>query len=119
MVNVNKTIELNKAAATSAAFLEGGRIANNQLAKVAAKKLPIVLRGYAEHPIGKLVIANLAAIAAQQFRADDENLKKLTSAMTVQAYQEMIQTIDVEGIIDELVESKEVKRAFTKINQVE
>jgi len=119
MTDVNKAIELNKAAATSAAFLEAGRIANNQLTKVASKKLPIVVRGYADHPLGKLVIANLAAMAAQHFRGDDANLKKLTSAMTVQAYQELIQTVDIEGIIDELLESKEVKRALSKLDKGE
>lgn len=108
-------ITTNQQAATSAAFMEAGRIANNQIAKFAAKKAPILVRGYVETPIGKLVVANLAALAASHFRGEDARLAVLTKAMTVQAYQELIQELDIEAFIDELLDSKDVKRALSKL----
>lgn len=108
-------ITTNQQAATSAAFMEAGRIANNQIAKFAAKKAPILVRGYVETPIGKLVVANLAALAASHFRGEDARLAVLTKAMTVQAYQELIQELDIETFIDELLDSKDVKRALAKL----
>src|SRR6478752_2220874 len=49
----------NKTTAKQAAFNEVGRIANNVAAKTLAKHLPAMARGYADTPIGKLLIANL------------------------------------------------------------
>ena len=41
---MDKIIETNKNLATSAAYMEAGRIANNQIAKALGKKLPMMLR---------------------------------------------------------------------------
>lgn len=112
-------ITTNQQAATSAAFMEAGRIANNQIAKFAAEKAPILVRGYVETPIGKLVVANIAALAASHFRGDDARLAVLTKAMTVQAYQELIQELDIETFIDELLGDKSIKRALDKLPKSE
>lgn len=112
----NAILNSNKSAAIVAATMEAGRIANNQVAKLAAKKLPMMVRGYADTPVGKLVIANMAAQAAKHFRPEDTTLCALTDAMTVQAYQELIQVMDVEGFLDNLMDSPEIKRAVKKLN---
>lgn len=109
-------INNNKSAATQAGYLEAGRIANNQFTKLAAKSLPMMLRGYADTAVGKLVIANIAQMAAAQLRPQDATLAKLTSAMTVAAYQGVIQTVDIEGWLNELLGSPEIKRAMDKLN---
>lgn len=108
-------IESNKSAAAQAGFLEAGRIANNQVVKISAKALPMMVRGYADTPIGKLLVANIAQMAAQQLRPQDPTLKKLTTAMTVAAYQEVIQTVDIEGWLNTLLESPEIQRAIGKL----
>lgn len=108
-------IESNKSAATQAGYLEAGRLANKQAAKLAGKHLPIMLRGYADTAIGQLVIANLAQIAVKQLRPNDPTLVKLTDAMTVQAFQGLYQTVDLDGIIDSLLSSTEMQRAVGKL----
>lgn len=109
-------INNNKSAAAQAGYLEAGRIANNQFTKLAAKSLPMMLRGYADTAVGKLVIANIAQMAAAQLRPQDATLAKLTGAMTVAAYQGVIQTVDIEGWLNELLGSPEIKRAMDKLN---
>lgn len=109
-------INTNKGAFAQAGYLEAGRIANNQLIKLSKPMLPMLARGYAETPVGKLVIANLAQMAAAQLRPQDPTLAKLTTAMTVAAYQEVIQTVDIEGWLDQLLGSPEIKRAMSKLN---
>jgi hypothetical protein len=115
----NSLINNNKSAASQAGYLEAGRIANNQFTKLAAKSLPMMLRGYADTAVGKLVIANLAQMAASHLRPQDATLAKLTGAMTVAAYQGVIQTVDIEGWLNELLGSPEIKRAMDKLNVVD
>lgn len=109
-------IKSNTDAATQAGYLEAGRIANNKVVQLSSKALPMMLRGYADTPIGKLVAANLAVIAAQQLRPQDATLAKLTTAMQVAAYGEVIATVDIEGWLDELLNSPEIKRAVSKMS---
>lgn len=108
---VSKNIDLG----TSAAFLEAGRIANNQLSSIAGKKLPLVVRAYADTPVGRLIIANIALLAQEHFRPDDERLRKLATAMTVSAYQEVLQQFDVEAFIDDLLQNGTIKKALKSV----
>lgn len=104
----------NKHYAVSGAYLEGGRIANNQIAKLLAKKAPMMVRGYIDTPIGKLVIANLAKMAIDHFRPEPA-LRELAGAMMAKAYQEVLEDFDIEGMIEELVSDPKVKSALAKV----
>lgn len=115
MSKMEQIASINKTAAKSAAFMEAGRIANNQVAKIAAKKLPVMIRGYADTPFGKLVIANAAIMAIEHLRPEDQRAKALARAMAVQAYQEAIQTLDIEGLLEELFSNKSVSRAMENV----
>lgn len=116
---MDKIIETNKNVATSAAYMEAGRIANNQIAKALGKKLPMMLRGYADTCYGKLVISNIANIAIEKFRPEDVKLQSLSKAMMVQAYQEVLREFDIEGLIEELLESPQIKRATKMLGEQE
>lgn len=106
---MTKIVESNKTAAQVAAYNEGARIALNQITKMVAKQSPLMVKGYLETPFGKLVIANLALAAVQQFRPTDVKLNKLAGAAVSQAYQEVYQTFDIEKIISEFVENSTIK----------
>lgn len=110
---VDTVLTNNKSAAKQAAFLEAGRIANNQLAKVAGKSLPMMMRGYADTPVGKLVIANLALTAAQHFKPGNAQLAKLTQAMAAQAYSEIYQNFKIEEMIDSFLADAKIQKALT------
>jgi hypothetical protein len=110
-------IATNQSAATQAGYLEAGRIANNQIVRLSSKALPMMVRGYADTPVGKLVLANVAQLAASHLRAGDATLARLTNAMTVAAYQELIQTFDIEGWLNQVLEMPEIKRAVSKLGE--
>jgi len=116
MSKINTLIETNKTSATSAAYMEAGYIANKQVGKVLGKKLPMMVRGYADTPIGHLVVANLALLAVDHFRPDQRQLRRLAQAMQVQAYQELLKEIDIDGMIDDLLEHGGIKRALNKLS---
>lgn len=70
--SLNAIVEQNISLGTSAAFLEAGRIANAQLSSIASKKLPIMVRAYADTAVGRLLLANIALMAKDHFRPNDE-----------------------------------------------
>lgn len=111
IVSVNKTI------AVTAAYMEAGRIANNQITKIVAAKAPLMVKGYVDTPLGKVVLANLMMLAVDQFRPSDLKLKKVASSMGAVAYQELIQTIDIESMLDELTSSEGIKKALAAVSQ--
>lgn len=112
-------VEQNISLASSAAFLEAGRIANNQLSTIASKKLPIMVRAYADTAMGRLLLANIALMARDHFRPNDERLGKLVNAMTVNAYQEVLQNFDIEQMIEDMVNNKTIAKALKSIDKVE
>jgi hypothetical protein len=111
----DKIIAANKTVAVTAAYMEAGRIANNQVAKIVAAKAPLMVKGYVDTPVGKLVLANLTSMAVEQFRPTDARLKKVSNAMMSAAYQELIQTVDIEGMLNELTSSEGIKNALAAV----
>lgn len=91
-------IATNKAAATQAAYLEAGRLANVTVQDILRKKFPSL----PQTPFNDLVVANLADVIGKQIRPSPK-LQKITTAMVTQAYAEVYQLIDLEGMIGELL----------------
>lgn len=111
----DKIVNANKTIAVTGAYMEAGRIANNQVTKIVAAKAPLMVKGYIDTPIGKVVLANLTMMAVDQFRPTDVKLKKVANAMGAVAYQELIQTIDIEGMLNELTSSEGIKAALAAV----
>lgn len=95
---LDNIIATNKAAAVQAAYLETGRIANATAANLLAKKFP----GLPQTPFNALIIANLADVIGKQIKPSPK-LAKITTAMVTQAYTEVYQLIDLEGMVNELL----------------
>ncbi len=111
---ISKVIDDNKQLALSAAIFEAGRIANNKAASIFGKKMPVMVRGYVDTPIGKLAMANMVKMAVEQFKPDSEIAARLANGMVVAAYQELIQSFDIEGMLDELMGDAKVALALKK-----
>ena len=116
---MDKIVNTNKQMAKSAAYLEAGRIANKAATKAIASRAPLMVRGYVETAFGKLVIANLAAIAADKVRPGDTRLAKLANAMITEAYQEVYQEFDIEKMLMGMLENETVKAALNKLDSVD
>lgn len=95
-------IETNKQAAKQAAYLEAGRLANETLANIMAKKFPQL----PQTPFNALVLANIADQVAKNFKPNAQ-LAKLTAAMTTQAFLELYGMIDLDGVIAEFINGTE------------
>lgn len=114
MSKINSAVATNKQAAVSAAVLETGRMANSAAIKLLKPNLPMVVRGYADTAFGKLAIANATLMAVNQFRPESAALQRVSNAMVVAAYQELIQSFDIEGMLDSLCSDNKLAAAFKK-----
>ena len=111
---IAKAVESNKELLATAALFETGRIANNKLAELVADKLPAPFNMFVQTPLGQLALANLLVLAGEHFRPGNELVTRITNAMVVQAYTGIIQSFNVEGIIDDLLGDKGVLAALNK-----
>lgn len=107
-----KTLADQKDLIASAAVLQTGQIANKQLGKLAGKHLPVPMNMLAQTPLGALVLANVLKLAAEQFRAGDKTVERLVNGMVVAAYSDLIATLDIDGLIDDLLNNSAVKRGL-------
>lgn len=107
MSNVKTTavavVGKNKSAALTVAKLEAGRIAVKQVSKLVTPKLPMLVRGYADTEIGRLVIANLFNFAVTQFAPQNKNAVLVADAMLEGAMLDALQSLNVEALINDVV----------------
>jgi len=100
----------NKSAAVTVAKLEAGRIGIKQVSKIVTPKLPVLVRGYADTPIGRLVMANLFNFAAVQFAGQNKAALLVADAMLEGAMLEMLQSFNIEELIDDVVNKVDVSK---------
>lgn len=110
--STDRLINANKDGAKSAAYLEAGRIATKELSKAIAPQMPMMVRGYVDSPVGRLILANLAGVAVGHFKPDNYALVRLSQAMITQAYAEMMQQAGIEEFIEKLISNPKIQAAM-------
>lgn len=96
-------IQDNKDALTTATELKAGQIINTQVVKLASKKLPIYLRGYAEHPAAKIVLANAIGLGLKHYAPENRKLQKISKLMLNAAAFDTINSFNIDELIDDLL----------------
>lgn len=109
-------VDNNKAAAVDAGFLAAGKIANDQFQRIASGHLPMMVRGYAATPIGRLVLANTAQLLIQHFKADSKAANRLAEAMMTQAMGEVIASTGITDMIDDFLSDPKLSKALKVVD---
>lgn len=105
----------NRELAKSAAYIEAGRIVNNKLQQLVAPKLPMMLRGYADTPFGRLAMANLLMVGVQRFKPDNAQLQKLAYAAVTESYGAVLRDFNIEGVIDSFLKDSSIATALNLV----
>ena len=92
----------NKEAGLNAAKLKVGKTAINLAIKMVKPKMPVGTKGFIDHPIAGIVLANAAKMAVEQMAGDNLKAKAITKAMLTYSYFELIDKIDLEGMLEEI-----------------
>lgn len=117
--SIRTTIDRNTNSAKNAAYLEGGHVANTQLAAIVAKKFPALPAELIESPLGHLLIANAAVFAASSFYDNNEMVARLTQGMLTSAFQEALRSFDINSLIGELMSNPTVAAALLQAEEKE
>lgn len=97
-------VEANKAAAVMSAEITAGNLLNERVAKLVAPKLPMMVRGYADSPIGRAALSNLVAGAVINFMPDNQVAVRAADAMVKSAMLSLVQEFNIEEMVNELLE---------------
>jgi hypothetical protein len=103
MSNLDKVVTKNKDAIKLAAKLEVGNTAANILSNKIKKQMPLMMQGYAEHPLFKVAIGNAAAAAITHFAPNNKKANLVGDAMIAASMQQFVQSFDMPSLIEELV----------------
>ena len=97
---LTQILETNKQAAIQASKLEAGRLATSTLTAIIEAKFPQL----PSTPLNGLILANVADVVAKNFKPSPR-LNALTNAMVVSAYSDLLQGLDLEGLLTQFLES--------------
>lgn len=97
---LTQILETNKQAAIAASKLEAGRLATSTLTAIIEAKFPQL----PSTPLNGLILANVADVVAKNFKPSPR-LNALTNAMVVSAYSDLLQGLDLEGLLTQFLES--------------
>lgn len=108
-------VATNKAAAVTAAKLKAGSVLN-ATAIAALKKsgaVPMMARGYLDHPLAAVLIANIATYAAQY--TGNQKAKTAADLMLQAAMLATLNTVDIEGFLTSIIDNPKVLKALEAI----
>jgi hypothetical protein len=103
MTKIANVVDKNKNALVTAAKIEAGSIALKQVSKIVVPKLPIMVRGYADTPAGRLLLANLFNFAVNQYAPRNEKAVLVADAMLQGAMVELVQSFDLNSLIEDVI----------------
>ncbi len=106
----SKLKDKNVAAAKQAAKLEVGTAANKILANKIHKHLPMMVRGYSDHPIFPVVMANLFAGLIEQFAPENAKVTLVSNAMLDAAMLGFIQSFNISELIEDLTSKVNISK---------
>lgn len=93
----------NTDAAKLAAKITVGNVLNENVTKLIAPKLPMMVRGYADSALGKAFIANAVSAALIHFAPTNRNAQLAAEAMINSAMLEFAASFNIEAMINELI----------------
>lgn len=97
-------LEVNKASLQTAATIELGNVAISTISKKIGGSLPLMLRGYKDHPLFEVLVANIATMAINHFAPENEKGKVISEAMMQAAMLKMVQSFNIPEMVNELIE---------------
>ena len=101
----------NVDAAKVAAKITAGKSLNTVVVAKIKDQLPLMVRGYADTPMGAIVVANMANFAVQNFAANNSKAKYAADAMMQAAMVEFAAQFNFEDMLADVLTSVEMPEA--------
>lgn len=101
---INTVLNNNANAAKTAAMVASGKALNNTIMQKVRPQLPMMVRGYSDHPLSNVVLANLFSFAIDNFASDNRKAKWVADAMLVAAMTEFMESFNIEDFMKEILD---------------
>ena len=99
----NEIKDKNLQAVKQAAKIEVGTAANLVLINKVRGQLPMMARGYADHPLFQVALANAVAAGIGQFMPDNKKANLVSEAMLEASMLSLVQSFNFVEMIEEMV----------------
>ena len=99
----DKMIESNKTALQLAGLVTAGNVLNKTMLNKLRPQLPMLVRGYSDHVLAEVALANIVSFAVQNFAADNTKAKVASEAMLAAAMANFMASFNIEDIIAEVL----------------
>lgn len=101
--NINRLMNRNTESAAYAAKVTAGKTLNKVVLDKVNPNLPILLRGYANTPIGAVVLSNVVSFIVQNFASNNAKAKYAAEAMMDAAMIEFMDSFNIEALISDVL----------------
>ena len=101
-------VDQNKEGFKLSAKQRAGKIFNDRTVALITPRLPMMVRGYADTELGRFVVANLISAAIVKFGYTNEKLVLLAEAGVLDASDQALGSLNLEGMINDLIDGIDV-----------
>lgn len=112
-------VAANKSAAITAAKIEAGTIAVNRIITLIHPKVPMLMRGYLDTPVARVVVANLFNIGIQQYAPTNEKAALIGEAMMEGSMLEFLKSFKVEDYLDQVLAGVDISKLTASADSAE
>jgi len=105
---MNKVISKNTDAAKVAAKITAGKAVNAVVLEKLKPQLPMLMRGYADHPLASIVVANVVSFAVDSMASDNEKAVYIANAMMQAAMTDFLGKFDIEKLLTDVLKAADV-----------
>lgn len=102
MSHSSRAISVNKDAAIQAAQIVLGKTVLDKVTKEITKMLPRAAKGYADHPLAQVLLANALLFLVQNYGNGDSRIESMAEATLVAAMLNAGEAADISGIISKV-----------------
>jgi hypothetical protein len=107
--NIQNYVDDNADAAKGAASVVAGKAINKAVLEQLKGSLPLMVRGYADTAIGRVIVANLINFAAKNFMEGNSKAEWVADAVMLAAMTEVLESFDIEKMFNEVLDKVNVK----------
>lgn len=106
---MTKIKDRNVEAAKSGAKIAAGKAINAVVMSKVKPQLPMMVRGYADTPIGAIVIANMVSAGVDQFMPENRKARQVADLMLDASMTEFFSNFNIEKMFSELLASANIE----------
>lgn len=99
----NQAVRANVDAAKTAALITAGGVINQTVLFKLRPQLPMLMRGYVDHPLAGVILANIANFAIANFAKDNDEAVLATEAMMLAAMTKLTTSFNFESILTDIL----------------